>query len=243
MEPWRADCSPATSGAWKGSSAPPRFASRTIRVVLSSSKPNLVVVRSSPPRSRTSRRATEELHAREEQAFTMVKAALEAMGAIEASRRSSVKGTWSSSSRTLPSTRTRTLRRPPSPTRFSAVVKLCFGAGARKVIVADNPINNPESCFFKTKVGEAAIRAGAELMMPQDSYFEQLYVGGETITGTWKMFYRPFREATKVIGISPVEGPQPLQSHRDDEELVRFARATRATSSIRTSTASFPTSP
>ena len=73
------------------------------------------------------------------------------------------------------------------------------------MIVADNPINNPESCFFKTKVGEAAIRAGAELMLPKESYFEQLYVGGETITHTWKMFYRPFREATKVIGISPVK--------------------------------------
>ena len=73
------------------------------------------------------------------------------------------------------------------------------------MIVADNPINNPESCFFKTKVGEAAIRAGAELMLPKDSYFEQLYVGGETITSTWRMFYRPFREATKVIGISPVK--------------------------------------
>jgi uncharacterized protein (DUF362 family) len=91
------------------------------------------------------------------------------------------------------------------PDTVMAVTRLCLGAGARKVIVADNPINNPESCFYKTKVGEAAIRAGAELMMPKDSYFEQLYVGGETITGTWRMFYRPFREATKVIGISPVK--------------------------------------
>jgi uncharacterized protein (DUF362 family) len=91
------------------------------------------------------------------------------------------------------------------PDTVAAVVKLCLGAGARKVIVADNPINNPESCFFKTKVGEAAVRAGAELMLPKESYFEQLYIGGETITHTWKMFYRPFREATKVIGISPVK--------------------------------------
>ena len=91
------------------------------------------------------------------------------------------------------------------PDTVAAVTKLCLGAGARKVIVADNPINNPESCFYKTKVGEAAVRAGAELMLPKDSYFEQLYVGGETITHTWRMFYRPFREATKVIGISPVK--------------------------------------
>jgi uncharacterized protein (DUF362 family) len=91
------------------------------------------------------------------------------------------------------------------PDTVAAVTKLCLGAGARKVIVADNPINNPESCFYKTKVGEAAVRAGAELMLPKDSYFEQLYIGGETITHTWRMFYRPFREATKVIGISPVK--------------------------------------
>ena len=71
--------------------------------------------------------------------------------------------------------------------------------------LCDNPINNPESCFFKTKVGDAALKAGAELMMPQDSYFEPLYVGGDVITNTWRMFYRPFREATKVIGISPVK--------------------------------------
>ncbi len=42
-------------------------------------------------------------------------------------------------------------------------------------------------------------------MLPKESYFEQLYIGGETIKDTWKMFYRPFREATKVIGISPVK--------------------------------------
>ena len=40
------------------------------------------------------------------------------------------------------------------------MTKLCLGAGTRKVIVADNPINNPESCFYKTKVGEAAVAPG-----------------------------------------------------------------------------------
>ena len=35
------------------------------------------------------------------------------------------------------------------PDTVAAVTKLCLGAGARKVIVADNPINNPESCFLQ----------------------------------------------------------------------------------------------
>jgi uncharacterized protein (DUF362 family) len=42
-------------------------------------------------------------------------------------------------------------------------------------------------------------------MLPKASSFEQLYVGGKTITSTWSMFYRPFREATKVIGVAPVK--------------------------------------
>ena len=84
----------------------------------------------------------------------------------------------------------RRLRQEPRPGRHHPArharrrVKLCLGAGARKVIVADNPINNPESCFFKTGSARRPSRAGAELMMPQDSYFEPLYVGGETITDT-----------------------------------------------------------
>jgi uncharacterized protein (DUF362 family) len=42
-------------------------------------------------------------------------------------------------------------------------------------------------------------------MLPKASAFEPLFIGGETIKTTWSMFYRPFREATKVIGVSPVK--------------------------------------
>src|SRR5208337_3650430 len=145
----------------EGVKPPPPVRLKDYSVALSSSRPNLVVVRSSPVRAEEHVTKEAEFQAREEQAMKMVKAALDAMGGVS---------------------------------HF-----------IRKGIVADNPINNPESCFYKTKVGEAAVRAGAELMLPKDSYFEQLYIGGETITHTWRMFYRPFREATKVIGISPVK--------------------------------------
>jgi len=135
----------------------------------------------------------------------MVKAAMEEMGGANGVRHFITKGDVVVIKPNVAFDKNPDLGATTSPDTVSAVVKLCKEAGARKVIVCDNPINNPESCFFKTKVGDAALRAGAELMMPQDSYFEQLYVGGETITNTWRMFYRPFREATKVIGISPVK--------------------------------------
>jgi uncharacterized protein (DUF362 family) len=162
----------------------------------------MIVVRStSPPSDRFASRE-EELQAREDQAFRMVESALKAMGGVD---QFITKGDVVVIKPNVAFDKNPDLAATTQPDTVSAVVKLCLGAGARKVIVCDNPINNPESCFFKTKVGEAAIRAGAELMLPKDSYFEPLYVGGDTITNTWRMFYRPFREATKVIGISPVK--------------------------------------
>jgi len=186
----------------EGVKPPPPVKLKDYSIKLSPGSPNVVVVRSSPIRAEDHASKEEELKAREDQAFRMVKASLDAMGGVDKFIK---KGDVVVIKPNVAFDKNPDLAATTQPDTVSAVVKLCLGSGARKVIVADNPINNPESCFFKTKVGEAAVRAGAELMLPQDSYFEQLYVGGETITGTWRMFYRPFREATKVIGISPVK--------------------------------------
>src|SRR3954451_9770066 len=189
----------------EGVKPPPPVRLKDYSVALAPSRPSLVVVRSSPILSESYASREEELEAREEQALKMVKAALEVMGGDRGVSHFITKGDVVVIKPNVAFDKNPDLAATTQPDTLAAVVKLCLGSGARKVIVADNPINNPESCFFKTKVGEAAVRAGAELMMPQDSYFEQLYVGGETITHTWKMFYRPFREATKVIGIAPVK--------------------------------------
>ena len=186
----------------EGVKPPPPVKLKDYSATLSPSKPSLVVVRSSPVKADDFTTKELELAAREDQAFRMVKAAMDAMGGVS---RFITKGDVVVLKPNVAFDKNPDLAATTQPDTLAAVVKLCLGAGARKVIVADNPINNPESCFFKTKVGDAALRAGAELMLPQDSYFEQLYVGGETIKNTWRMFYRPFREATKVIGISPVK--------------------------------------
>ncbi|MFO0958897.1 MAG: DUF362 domain-containing protein [Isosphaeraceae bacterium] len=171
-------------------------------VKLPASKPSMVAVRSAPIDPSKYATPEEELQAREDQALLMVKAALMEMGGIDQFIK---KGDIVVLKPNVAFDKNPDLAATTQPDTVAAMVKLCLGAGARKVILADNPINNPESCFFKTKVGEAGQRAGAEVMLPKESYFEQLHVGGETITDTWKMFYRPFREATKVIGIAPVK--------------------------------------
>ena len=189
----------------EGVKPPPPVRLKDYSVALPVSKPSMVVVRSPTLKAEAYASKEEETQAREDQALHMVRAAMEEMGGDQGVRHFITKGDVVVIKPNVAFDKNPDLGATTSPDTVSAVVKLCLTAGARKVIVCDNPINNPESCFFKTKVGDAALRAGAELMMPQDSYFEQLYVGGETITNTWRMFYRPFREATKVIGISPVK--------------------------------------
>ena len=189
----------------EGVKPPPPVRLKDYKVETHPSRPTMVVVRATPPKAEHYATKEDEYRAREDQALKMIKSALDEMGGDQGVRHFITKGDVVVIKPNVAFDKNPDLAATTQPDTVSAVVKLCFEAGARKVIVADNPINNPESCFFKTKVGDAALRAGAELMMPQDSYFEQLYVGGETITHTWRMFYRPFREATKVIGISPVK--------------------------------------
>ena len=186
----------------QGVEPPKQVRLKDYSVQLPVSRPSLVIVRSSPLDAKNFTSRDEELLAREAQAYNMVRAALEEMGGVG---KFITKGDVVVVKPNVAFDKNPDLAATSSPDTVAAVVKLCLAAGARKVIVADNPINNPESCFFKTKVGDAALRAGAEVMMPQASYFEDLYVGGETIKTTWKMFFRPFREATKVIGVSPVK--------------------------------------
>ena len=46
------------------------------------------------------------------------------------------------------------------PDVITAVVKLCYAAKAKKVIVTDNSINDPASCFTISGIAKAAISGG-----------------------------------------------------------------------------------
>jgi uncharacterized protein (DUF362 family) len=102
-----------------------------------------------------------------------------------------------------------------SPAVLQAVARLCREAGAKRILVADNPINQPEGCFHKSGLGPAALAVGCELVMPGANDFETLLVGrtrtkdgklegqpGEALD-RWPLFATPFRQATKVIGVAP----------------------------------------
>jgi len=98
--------------------------------------------------------------------------------------------------------------RPPAlaatthPDALRAVAKLCFEAGAHKVIIADNPINSPTGCFLKSGLTAVAADMNLDLMYPESSSFAPLSLDGE-ILKEWTFFNAPFKHATKVIGLAP----------------------------------------
>ncbi len=98
--------------------------------------------------------------------------------------------------------------RPPAlaatthPDALRAVAKLCLEAGAAKVIVADNPINSPTGCFFKSGLTAVAADMGLDLLYPETNSFAPISLDGE-ILKEWTFFNTPFKKATKVIGLAP----------------------------------------
>jgi uncharacterized protein (DUF362 family) len=99
--------------------------------------------------------------------------------------------------------------RPPAlaatthPDALRAVAKLVLEAGARQVIVADNPINSPTGCFLKSGLTAVASEMNLDLLYPGSNSFATLQLDGGEILKSWAFFNEPFKNATKVIGLAP----------------------------------------
>ena len=91
------------------------------------------------------------------------------------------------------------------PQVVSETTKLCYRAGASAVIVTDNPINDPASCFGLTGIGEAAKSNGARVILPEEHFFKPASVPDAKLIRDWPVLYEPFNDINRVIGISPVK--------------------------------------
>ena len=86
------------------------------------------------------------------------------------------------------------------------VVRLCYSrARAKKVIVLDNPINDPASCFALSGIGQAAEAAGAEVIMPRQDLFTAMTLENGTLIRNWPVFAKPLLQADRLIGIAPIK--------------------------------------
>lgn len=91
------------------------------------------------------------------------------------------------------------------PDLVAAVARLCFAAGASRVMVTDNPINDPASCFELSGIAPAARAVGAQLILPGEALFESYSVPGAGLIRDWPVLAAPLRQADKLIGLCPVK--------------------------------------
>lgn len=92
-----------------------------------------------------------------------------------------------------------------NPDTVAAAVDLCYKAGAEKVYITDNPINNPSSCFQISGIEEAGKKSNAEIILPKDSLFAETTLEDGRLIQQWPVLYEPIKECNKLIGISPVK--------------------------------------
>jgi uncharacterized protein (DUF362 family) len=85
------------------------------------------------------------------------------------------------------------------------MAKLCYGAEAASVVVTDNPINDPASCFTLTGIEAAARQAGAQVILPRNDLFKSMSLKNGKLIRNWPVLYKPLSNITKVIGMAPVK--------------------------------------
>lgn len=91
------------------------------------------------------------------------------------------------------------------PDLVTRMTELCFQAGASRVAVTDNPINDPASCFELTGIGPAARGAGARVVLPSPDRFSDYTLPGGKLIRRWLVLHQPLLDADKVIGLAPVK--------------------------------------
>ncbi len=91
------------------------------------------------------------------------------------------------------------------PQLVAEVARLCYKAGASSVVVTDNPINDPASCFSLTGIAQATTSVGARVVMPRGESFRPTTVRGGSLIREWPLLYGPFKDINRVIGIGPVK--------------------------------------
>jgi len=94
------------------------------------------------------------------------------------------------------------------PELLAAVARLCFQAGAAQVLVTDNPINDPLTCFRISGLEGAAKQAGAQLILPRPALFQPVSLPDGRLLQQWPTLAGVLAGVTKVILLSPVKDHQ-----------------------------------
>jgi uncharacterized protein (DUF362 family) len=79
------------------------------------------------------------------------------------------------------------------------MVRQCWQAGAKRVVVTDVSCNEPRRCFLRSGIQAAARAEGAEVILPDPELFQEVDIGG-VVLKSWPIF-KPFLEADKIFNL------------------------------------------
>jgi uncharacterized protein (DUF362 family) len=86
-----------------------------------------------------------------------------------------------------------------NPEVVAEVVRQCWQAGAKRVIVTDVSCNEPRRCFHRSGIQAAALAEHAEVILPDPELYREVELGG-IVLKTWPVF-TPFLEADKIFNL------------------------------------------
>lgn len=150
---------------------------RDLRVAAASEWPELVVAQGEDPR-------------------LVVRRAVEALGGI---RRFIARGDVVAIKPNMAWDRTPEQAANTNPQVVAELVRLCWEAGAARVMVGDVSTNEPQRVYQRSGIAAAARAEGAEIVLPEYRRFREVDVRGEAL-GIWPVFDLVLR-ADKVINV------------------------------------------
>jgi len=86
-----------------------------------------------------------------------------------------------------------------NPAVVAEVVRQCWDAGAKQVIVTDVSCNDPRRCFQRSGIAAAVRREGARVVLPEEAGFQEVDLQGDVLRN-WPVL-TPFLNADKIINI------------------------------------------
>ena len=90
-----------------------------------------------------------------------------------------------------------------NPDVIATIVEMCYQAGAKKVLVSDNPCNPARLSFPRSGIQQAAEKAGAEVMFLDERKFRKMSINGKVLK-EWEV-YQDIVEADRLINVPIVK--------------------------------------
>ena len=87
-----------------------------------------------------------------------------------------------------------------NPEVVAEVVKMCFDAGAKKVKIFDNTLNEIRRCYKRSGIKEAAEQAGAEVLFVRTRKFKTTAIPDGKLVKSW-LLYEDAMDADVLINI------------------------------------------